>query len=355
MRNVQPSTDTRRLESLDVLRAMAAISVLSFHYEDLLTSAWPSGWPSARDQWLHLGLMGVELFFVISGAVILMTLERTTVPSFLVKRLARLYPAYWASVIVSGTFLGLIHIVQVRTIIDNGTMLQSYFGIADIITPYWTLAYELWFYAVMAGIAMIGLLARVDRLALVWLLVVATAKLIHGEFDGRLAIFLMPQFGHLFVAGMMIYRINSGRGTAETILVLCLCALYSLFGRGDWAHVSSVQYFVGNAFFIAIVWAALSNVIGSSLNTPWLVQLGLCSYSLYLFHLPIGMMLVAAANELGQPNWLGVVLAIPSSIVIALLGRRYIELPGQKLIENFWNTCEKCSMTVLKSSRADFG
>lgn len=66
-----------RIESLDALRAIAALLVLIFHYELLSQNVPPGGSPKAMDAiWTQYGLMGVELFFVISGFVILMTLER---------------------------------------------------------------------------------------------------------------------------------------------------------------------------------------------------------------------------------------------------------------------------------------
>ena len=83
--------EARRLHSLDALRGLAALGVVAYHY---------------LDQPAYYGLLGVELFFIISGFVILMTLER--VPSllqFAIGRAARLYPAYWFSVAVAGVFL----------------------------------------------------------------------------------------------------------------------------------------------------------------------------------------------------------------------------------------------------------
>jgi peptidoglycan/LPS O-acetylase OafA/YrhL len=70
-----------------------------------------------------------------------------------------------------------------------------------------------------------------------------------------------------------------------------------------------------NAIFIVVVWVAAGDRF-SFLAGSWLVSLGSCSYSLYLFHVPVGMMLVRAADNLGQPKWLGIALAVPVSIVI---------------------------------------
>jgi peptidoglycan/LPS O-acetylase OafA/YrhL len=325
---------TSRLQLLDVLRAIAAVLVLAFHFEGLFGFVPPDIWPEGNDPRFYLGLMGVELFFVISGLVILLTLERTrSVRQFAVGRIARLYPAYWASVALSGAYLVAVGDTEIIRVVVNATMLQKFVNVLGLIPAYWTLAYELWFYVIMGAILATGLINRVDRLAIVWLLIVGALRLRGIDFFGsRMAIVLMPQFGHLFFAGMMIYRIVSGRATFETILALGLCFLYSLFGRTDWAHIPPLTYFVLNAVFIAAVWAAASNRL-AFLATPSLVSLGACSYSLYLFHVPIGMMLVRAADAWDQPRWLAIVLAVPMSIAVAMVARRYIEVPGQQLIK----------------------
>src|SRR5262245_55208370 len=82
-----------RFLELDVLRGLAAMTVVFFHFSRHGTryfEAYPFDfWP---------GEFGVHLFFTISGFVIYFTLERSrTVGDFLFSRFSRLYPAYWAA------------------------------------------------------------------------------------------------------------------------------------------------------------------------------------------------------------------------------------------------------------------
>jgi peptidoglycan/LPS O-acetylase OafA/YrhL len=71
--------ESSRIESIDALRAIAALTVLLFHFESFaLTPVGQFGaFIPAESQNFHLALMGVELFFVISGFVISWTIERT--------------------------------------------------------------------------------------------------------------------------------------------------------------------------------------------------------------------------------------------------------------------------------------
>jgi peptidoglycan/LPS O-acetylase OafA/YrhL len=301
---------------------LAALGVVAYHYSESLG---------------YYGVLGVELFFVISGFVILMTLERVgSLAEFAIGRAARLYPAYWLSVAVAGLFLWATHQTAARTVFINATMLQSFLQRPNIIDPYWTLAYELWFYAVMAVVFTTRQLKRADRIALAWLIAMVLfrgAMIVSGRGAGIyeywvVQLLLMPQFGHLFIAGMMLYRINTGRATVPTCVALGLAILYSLFGRPDWAQIAPIPYFLINAAFIAAVWAASSDR-APMFATPLLAGLGLCSYSLYLLHVPVRLLFVHFFAGLGEHLWFLALVVFPTAIGAAILARVYIERPAQ--------------------------
>src|SRR6202043_1137862 len=81
---------------------LAAVAVLLFHYLSRYDEMYPP-----RDDvpfGFVIGGDGVQLFFVISGFVIFMTLSRCkTAFDFLISRFSRLYPAYWAAALLTYT------------------------------------------------------------------------------------------------------------------------------------------------------------------------------------------------------------------------------------------------------------
>jgi peptidoglycan/LPS O-acetylase OafA/YrhL len=301
---------------------------MAFHYEALFTFAPTSIWPSADSLQLHLGLMGVELFFVISGFVMLLTLERTsTLTIFVIARIARLYPCYIASVFVVVIYLLPYGGVNISQVVINCTMLQSFFKAPNLIPPYWTLAYELWFYAVLATIYFVGLATYLDRLSLAWLTLATLTRILGIDLSmGRIGIVTMQQFGHLFISGVIIYRLISLRFTYLDFFVLIGCVIYSAFGRHDWANVTGFSYCLVNACSIIAVLGAAKF---PALQFKMLRTVGLSSYSLYLFHLPIGMILAGIADHLHQPRWAAVLLSVPCSLVAAACLWRWVEKPGQ--------------------------
>src|SRR5690606_1085154 len=95
MPNTTTTKTTQRYLELDALRGIATLMVVLIHY----TLRW-----SAYYTILKQSTTGVDLFFIISGFVIFMSLNYISGSrEFIVNRLARLYPTYWAA--VTFTFL----------------------------------------------------------------------------------------------------------------------------------------------------------------------------------------------------------------------------------------------------------
>ena len=321
-RSPDPPPAPDRLRALDGLRAVAALAVVAYHY---------------GGDWAHYGLLGVELFFVVSGFVILMTLERgRPLEHFALARAARLYPAYWVSVALVGLFLLATGQTELRVVLWNATMLQGFLLVPNLVDPYWTLAYELWFYVVVAALVAARQLRNVDRVALAWLVAMIAGRcaMILGDRGGRLydepmlQLLLMPQFGHLFIAGMMLYRLCTGRREAATRWALWLALAYSIFGRTDWAPVAPLVYFLANAAFVAAVWAAAAGR-APLLASGALVALGVSSYSLYLLHVPVELILSRALAAWEKSPWFHPLVVAPVAIAAALLAHAFVERPCQ--------------------------
>ncbi|MGH8965075.1 MAG: acyltransferase family protein, partial [Actinomycetes bacterium] len=95
-----PAKPRPRLAALDGLRFLAAMAVLAYHYVAVNHHAWGPrtdvSFPNLQPL-VAYGSFGVQLFFVISGFVILMSAWGRDVRSFTASRVGRLFPAYWFS------------------------------------------------------------------------------------------------------------------------------------------------------------------------------------------------------------------------------------------------------------------
>src|SRR5437868_4658729 len=84
--------DRQRVESIQLLRALAASLVVGHHVALFLATR--SKFPE-----LAVGAFGVDIFFPISGFVICLTAPKLTWKEFLVRRIARVVPIYWVATI----------------------------------------------------------------------------------------------------------------------------------------------------------------------------------------------------------------------------------------------------------------
>ncbi len=330
----------QRLEGIDALRGLAALLVVGYHFECSLVFDLPNGPADQSRLWSRYALMGVELFFIISGYVILMTIENSrSILHFARNRIARLYPAYWLSVAVAAIFVLPLGEVSYRNVIVNLTMLQTFLGRQSLVVPYWSLAYELWFYATIAAVAAVGALKHLPWLALAWFAILIPIRLLSNIPTGPIQLYSMVFFGNLFIAGMTIFLIRAGRGSALVWTALAVSVLYSYFGRQDWSHLNEMLYGAVISIFVLSVFVASRPDISAP---RWLVYCGSISYSLYLLHSPIMLAAARTADFVGIGKLAGLVLSLPIIFFASVLAREYIELPGLQ-----WLRPTKRSMAIM--------
>jgi exopolysaccharide production protein ExoZ len=122
---------------------------------------------------IGFGQVGVGIFFVISGYVMTMCLPQGAM--FMPQRIARIYPAFWAAIAVSSLAIPMIghewHFDFYSTTLLPASAFNEYYAV-----PYWTLVYEMVFYAIMYVMILCRLSRRHIAIALaLWAAVIAIA------------------------------------------------------------------------------------------------------------------------------------------------------------------------------------
>lgn len=103
----EPHKRPSRFYEIDLLRFLAALSVVLYHYtyRAYMEGHYsPVSYP-VLGSFTKYGWLGVQLFFIISGYVVLMSAAGKTVKQFLLSRITRLYPAYWAACTLTFAFM----------------------------------------------------------------------------------------------------------------------------------------------------------------------------------------------------------------------------------------------------------
>jgi peptidoglycan/LPS O-acetylase OafA/YrhL len=317
-----------RLPELDILRLGAALSVALYH-----VCRWPSTGQLITDI-AQLGFLGVNVFFVISGFVILMTAEQRTPVEFAKSRIARLFPTFWICVLVTSAALAAHgQPPSLATVAANLTMVPPLFHKPFIDLVYWTLVVELRFYCMVLLLLVFRQMVRLELWLALWVgalvavRVQVTPWLTHGWH--ALQWLSLAPFGVLFASGCYLYLIRTRGASWRYLVPLTLCAGLAIYdactlrdgSTYPWTHADlwamAALVMLAYALFVTLslrVWRLLP-------SSAW-YWLGGLTYPLYLLHAQAGRMLWEA---LPGSEWARSVLVLVASIAMAALLAHYSE------------------------------
>lgn len=335
-----------RLALLDGLRFAAALLVVLYHY-----TAWHHGfWGTevAKDAWPGLsrvsvyGNMGVQLFFIISGFVILLSAYGKGAGRFIGSRVGRLYPAYWVAVLATG-FLVIVMWPKmgaglgIKELLANLTMFHPAMELRHIDGVYWTLWVEMRFYMLILALILLRLLTirGMTVLVAVWPVLGLAAHLMGRESADRM---LMSEYAPLFCGGILLFLIYRFGHSAMRWSLLTLnvgIAAYFTGLKGPQEAMDLVGYEIPVWHYWLIVAGLFAAVAVLSLTplrkVQWrfLAVLGALTYPLYLLHQVWGWWLIDhLVPILGKNVTLAVVIATVLSA--AYLVQRFVEQPLAK-------------------------
>ena len=315
--------EKNRLLELDAIRGIAALAVVIYHYFYRYNEIYGHEYLSV--EWTTLGKYGVQLFFMVSGFVIYLTLNRVEKPlDFLVSRFSRLYPTFWFSAILTFSVVfiwGLPgRVVSLYDAIMNVFMFLQFFGVKHIDGVYWTLTIELTFYFWIFSFFVAGILKYTEYLFSPVVLISILESRGFIEISGLWNEIFILQYLSYFLAGICFYKIIYGLESKLTyaILFLCLVSTYILF--------SKTVFMISALFYLFFYLAILGRL--NFLTIKPLVFLGGISYSLYLLHQNIGYVIINELYTSGINPIVSISVAVCISITLAYLTTKYVERPS---------------------------
>lgn len=284
------NNDDRRLYALDALRLAAALAVLLHHWvkytpADVTALAV---YPTRLSQ--MGGYLGVGLFFIISGFVILMSAQGATAREFVFARIVRLYPAFWLCctityLVASNTRFG----VDQASYAVSMTMFPAAFGHEAVDGVYWTLAVEAKFYLVIALLLAMGRLDGLPWCMAAWL---AAGVLVS---DPRIEAAFALNAAPFFAAGCACYLLRQGQNPARWALFGAAVVLGVLGAAAEGAKLAKTYPDSGAELLLPLIVAGmfglmLAIAIGpvSLPRSRAVLAMGATSYPLYLLHNLLG-------------------------------------------------------------------
>jgi peptidoglycan/LPS O-acetylase OafA/YrhL len=339
------SSKETRLPQLDAVRFAAAVGVMLYHYVSCFPTGTDatSGVVGALSHVTRYGYLGVDLFFMTSGFVILWSSINRDATGFTISRISRLYPAFWLSLILVTLLLLTLGRsvpeasnveISARTLLANVTMMPALFNSPPIEGVYWTLEIEIRFYALIFMLLLLRQMRYVEAWLSVWLAVAVLGLFV--ELPWVVKYFALQPYGPFFIAGCLFYLIRT-RGLnlhrmAGLAVAGAACVYVSIGQRGEFLTADAISSVVVPGlialFFGLFAALALRRPVAPG-EWPHARALGDLTYSLYLTHATMGLI----AYHLLRPV-LGVVptiLAITAlALIVAWLVTRTVDVPARK-------------------------
>lgn len=349
-----------RLEGLQALRAMAAGMVVLTH--GLRTFDQKVDGAEVVMSGLSLGDLGVKLFFCISGYIIIRSAlglgtggEAAKV--FLLRRLIRILPLYWAATLVYALKLSLQGETPMAREVVYSMLFIPYADETGLMRPVlglgWTLNFEMVFYAVVAVSMLLVPRWRFGFVASVFglLLYAPGAGLLSpaGHYEVHLAL-LSDHRLLLFLGGMGLGLWSHRWGLAGcapwgsiggVVVSSALLLAYLVFESRD-VVIQPIERTIEWGACMAAVSACVAARVEGGERAPiwrrWMVAAGDGSYSTYLLH---GFVMGPAARVVDMLGWDMPQLVFGFAMVglctaAGVLSYRYFELPVGDVLKRQW-------------------
>ncbi|MFJ5217904.1 acyltransferase family protein [Streptomyces sp. NPDC088354] len=307
----RPKGSGDRLRALDGLRIVAALMVALFHYVGKAQTAEAWG-RNPRDLFPDLshvafyGNLGVQLFFVISGFVICMSSWGKSAGDFFRSRVSRLYPAYWAAILlVTAACVAMPTVIKPlrpNEVLVNFTMVQQPMGVPRVLGVDWTLWVEARFYLLFALFVIVKGVTyrRVVVFCGLWTVAGVFARVAHNPLTDEL---VMRDHAPFFIGGLALYLIHRYGSdlllwgivgvsflTGQRYVVTALWDPHAPFHRSPLVIQTAVAL-----CFVAVAAVALGWLRWA--DWRWLTIAGALTYPFYLVHEHLGWFAIAGLHQ----------------------------------------------------------
>lgn len=332
--------------NIDLLRALAVSAVFIHHAQHTFGGNFPFFGE-------YGGQFGPQLFFLISGYLIIASWQKYTWKEYVLHRFFRIIPAYLFFFLGIGWFENVITIDRIFSqfyyFLANLFLIQQLIPNAliafDVLHVTWTLTVEVIWYASAPLFSFMlmryprGTVFIVTLAATAWSWLSSTGYLnaLYPSLQNNpvhIYLFISNNFLSqvcFFVFGAWVYQHKRKLSTVNPLTVI-------LLGLGVFLLRS--YFFIFNPIFITGI--GLMFFMIAAINTPsvknyFIMLLSETSYSIYLCHFPI---LLFIHNQLGFNGLIGLLISLVSTLAVSFLTYTYIEKPGMRLgrqLANRWH------------------
>lgn len=347
---------TKFLYNIQLLRGVAVLLVVFFHL--MTVEKKYGGTISCLPDIFNYGMIGVDLFFVISG-FIMVTITRGYFQNikksftFLYNRIVRIYPTYWFYTLI----IFVVYLIK-PTIVNSSQgnqvdLVASFLLLPSTILPLvmvgWTLIYEMFFYIIFFLMLLFLPQKHLTKALIAWMIVIMlldTLVHINSPFFNLISDPITIEFILGSLMAITLYKVQPKISNIVLISLIIFSFLVSIYiyynyflSNGD---IDITRWYRVTTFglpSLVVVFAFVSlEQNGLSINSM-ITKIGDASYSIYLSHLltlnAIGRVWSKFSTDMIWDNYMMVPILIIASVIVGMVSYKYIEKPliehGKKL------------------------
>lgn len=341
-----------KFQNIQALRAIAALSVVFFHMSGMELKYFPSHY--VLGSFLNLGSAGVDLFFVISGFVMVVVTHQKfqnsyTIKTFLYHRISRIYPIYWLITLFSVFMHFAFPHAFVKFPDQPYYIWKSLFLIPQsqypIVAVGWTLIHEMYFYLVFTLLLFFPEKSFIRLLGVWSFLIIIGNMLLHyyPNISSPAFLLIIHPLTFEFMAGCIIAKLYYAgiRVISPHFFWLALFLLiisfeyYSHLGFFITPQDGAIRLLIYGVACVLLVYAAVGLEAQSKIFPKMLSQIGESSYSIYLLHIFILSTLAKIFSKFPmQSVFVHIAYVITATVTVVLIGKYsylYIEQPIIKM------------------------
>lgn len=301
------------MAAIDGLRAIAVLMVVAFHY----LGRYPNDYTGLSiPPMVDFGWLGVDLFFVISGYCIAMTASRAgSLAIFWGRRFGRIYPAYIAGVLLTFALVTSFGLpgkeVSAVQAVGNLVFLNA-LGFPPVDGVYWSLIVELKFYCIYGLLLCISRRPDVILTGMAGIFAVGLGLRLVGidHFD-RL---IRPEHIVLFLIGAALFFAHAHANSVAQK------RYYAIAVTGFVASFATGAYDTVVPYAAVILLAGMAIIASRRLPVfSMLWPVGLVSYSWYLLHQNIGLLIIRALTGAGYGDAIAIGAAVLGTFALSVM------------------------------------
>jgi len=345
------SHQTGYFASIQILRGIAALSVVLFHVSEMLLQyTGGQGVFCDLSAFWYTGGAGVDLFFVISGFVMVQSTQESfgregTSTAFMVKRCIRIVPLYWMYTLMM-LILVLLPFTLKTHVFSAGYSIKSLLFIPAInpthglVLPLlpqgWTLSYEMYFYILFSLLLFFKEKFFLPVITAVFLpsAIIGLCLEIHDPLGKLLFSPLLLEFAFGCYLGHAVSRWTIS--LRNSLLLILLATTFLFLGHGVAINDQTRLFLWGIPAILLVAGCVYLEKQGVSFFPRVLTTIGNSSYSLYLSHVFVVLFVATLVKRKifidDIPNDLIAITVVSICILTGYLSFRFFEKPFSRLL-----------------------